>query len=245
MQTEYLLCITNKIVNLGLQLKSRRQNLYYLLVKCSLLPIGALCTVHGNTLPISHGRNPTSLQALAQNHPLPPKTVLPISFLLPSFWRLNWSFLPQNSLSLYYSRASLVAQMVKHLPATQATQLQCLGWEEPLGKGMATHSSILTWRIPWTEEHEGLESMGLQRVGYNWAANTFTFILLSQGLHSNYTLYYLVSSPHLPSHQFSRSGVSDSLQPHGLQHARPPCPSPTPRVYSNSCPLSQWCHPTI
>ena len=39
--------------------------------------------------------------------------------------------------------------------------------------------------------------------------------------------------------------VSDSLQPHGLQHARLPCPSPTPRVYSNSCPLSQWCHPTI
>ena len=39
--------------------------------------------------------------------------------------------------------------------------------------------------------------------------------------------------------------MSDSLQPHGLQHARPPCPSPTPRVYSNSCPLSQWYHPTI
>ena len=45
--------------------------------------------------------------------------------------------------------------------------------------------------------------------------------------------------------QFSRSVVSDSLQPHGLQHARPPCPSPTPGVYSNSCPSSRWCHPTI
>ena len=45
--------------------------------------------------------------------------------------------------------------------------------------------------------------------------------------------------------QFSHSVVSDSLQPHGLQHARPPCPSPTPGVYSNSCPLSQWWHPTI
>ena len=44
--------------------------------------------------------------------------------------------------------------------------------------------------------------------------------------------------------QFSCSVVSDSLQPHELQHARPPCPSPTPRVYLNSCPLSQWCHPT-
>ena len=45
--------------------------------------------------------------------------------------------------------------------------------------------------------------------------------------------------------QFSRSVVSDSLRPHGLQHARPPCPSPTPRVYSNSGLLSLWCHPTI
>ena len=45
--------------------------------------------------------------------------------------------------------------------------------------------------------------------------------------------------------QFSHSVVSNSLQPHGLQHARPPCPSPTPRAYSNSCPLSRWCHPTI
>ena len=44
---------------------------------------------------------------------------------------------------------------------------------------------------------------------------------------------------------FSCSVVSNSSRPHGLQHARPPCPSPSPRVYSNSCPLSQWCHPTI
>ena len=45
--------------------------------------------------------------------------------------------------------------------------------------------------------------------------------------------------------QFSCSDISNSLWPHGLQHASPLCPSPTPRVYSNSCPLSQWCHPTI
>ena len=47
------------------------------------------------------------------------------------------------------------------------------------------------------------------------------------------------------STQFSRSVMSDSLQPHGLQHSRLPCPPPTPRAYSNSCPSSQWCHPTI
>ena len=45
--------------------------------------------------------------------------------------------------------------------------------------------------------------------------------------------------------QFSCSDMSDSLRPNGLQHAKPPCPSPTPRVYSNACPLNQWCHPTI
>ena len=49
----------------------------------------------------------------------------------------------------------------------------------------------------------------------------------------------------LTSVWFSHSVVPDSLQPHGLQHSRPPCPSPTPRLYSNSCPLSRCCHPTI
>ena len=51
--------------------------------------------------------------------------------------------------------------------------------------------------------------------------------------------------PSVSSVQFHRSVISDSLWPDGLQHARPPCPSPTPGVYPNSCPLSQWCHPTI
>ena len=51
---------------------------------------------------------------------------------------------------------SLVAQMVKNLPATQETWVQSLGWEDPLEKGMATHSNILAWRTPWTEEPGGL-----------------------------------------------------------------------------------------
>ena len=53
------------------------------------------------------------------------------------------------------------------------------------------------------------------------------------------------TSVQFSSVQFSHSVMSDSLRPHGLQHARPSCPSPTPGVYSNSCPLSRWCHPTI
>ena len=63
--------------------------------------------------------------------------------------------------------ASLVAQMVKNLPALQETQVQSLGREDPLEKGVATHSSILAWRIPWTEEIGGLQSMGLQTVEHD------------------------------------------------------------------------------
>ena len=63
------------------------------------------------------------------------------------------------------SRASLVAQIVKNLPAVQETWVQFLGQEDPLEKGMATHSSILTWRMPWTEEPGRLRSIGSQRVG--------------------------------------------------------------------------------
>jgi len=60
-----------------------------------------------------------------------------------------------------------VAQTVKNLPAMQETQVQSLGWEDPLEKGMATDSSILAWRIPWTEEPGGLQSLGLQRVRHD------------------------------------------------------------------------------
>ena len=59
-------------------------------------------------------------------------------------------------------RASGVAQTVKNPPAMQETQIQSLGWEDPLEKGMATHSSILAWRTPWTEEPGELQSTGSQ-----------------------------------------------------------------------------------
>ena len=62
--------------------------------------------------------------------------------------------------------ASLVAQRIKRLPAMQETWVQSLGWEDPLEKEMATHSSILAWRIPWTEEPTRLQSIGTQRVRY-------------------------------------------------------------------------------
>ena len=72
---------------------------------------------------------------------------------------------------------SLAAPTVKNPPAMQETQemrVRSLGQEDPLEEGMATHSSILAWRIPWTEVPGGLQSMGSQRVGHDWA--TFTSI---------------------------------------------------------------------
>ena len=63
---------------------------------------------------------------------------------------------------------SLAAQMVKNLPAVKETWVWSLGWEDPLEEGMATHSSTLAWRIPWTEEPGGLQSTGSQRVRHNW-----------------------------------------------------------------------------
>ena len=72
-----------------------------------------------------------------------------------------------NMLSWFDIWTSLVAQMIKNLPAMWETQVQSLDWKEPLEKEMATHSSTLAWRIPWREEHGRLQSMGSQRVGHD------------------------------------------------------------------------------
>ena len=69
-----------------------------------------------------------------------------------------------------------VSQMVKNLPPKQETQVPSLGQEDPLEKGMATHSSIPAWKIPWTEEPGGLQSMKLKRVRHDWVTNNFTFV---------------------------------------------------------------------
>ena len=68
---------------------------------------------------------------------------------------------------LYASQDFPVAQTVKNLPAMQETRVQFLGWEVPLEKGMAIHSNILAWRIPWTEKPGRLQSLGSQRVGHD------------------------------------------------------------------------------
>ena len=73
-------------------------------------------------------------------------------------------------ISLWYD-LYLVAQRLKHLPPGQETQVPSLGWEDPLEKEMVTHSSILAWRIPWTEKPGRLQSTGSQRVGHDWATS--------------------------------------------------------------------------
>ena len=85
------------------------------------------------------------------------------------FAMLYW-FLLYNKVNRHiytYIWTSLVAQMVKHLPAMWETWVRSLGWEDPLEKEKATHSSILAWKIPWTEEPGGLQFTGLQRVGHD------------------------------------------------------------------------------
>ena len=75
-------------------------------------------------------------------------------------WPKYWSFSFSNS---------LVTQTVKPLPAMRETRVRSLGWEDPLEKEMATHSSTLAWKIPWTEEPGRLQSVGSQRVVHDWA----------------------------------------------------------------------------
>ena len=108
--------------------------------------------------------------------------IYPIVFVCSSLmdgWSVSISWLLWYEVSKIVkfkeARASLVAQMVKNPPVMQETQVWALSWEDPLEKRMATHSSILAWRIPWTEESGGLQAYGgLQRVRRSWVANTFT-----------------------------------------------------------------------
>ena len=78
-------------------------------------------------------------------------------------WEAHLSETTHISRAFNLRGASLVAQVVKNLPALQETQVRSLGWEDPLEKELATHSSIFAWRIPWIEEPQGLYAMGVTR----------------------------------------------------------------------------------
>ena len=128
-----------------------------------------------------------------------------------TIWKQNWGM-------LNWAWASQVA-LVTNMPVS-AGEERDVGLIPGSGgseEGMATHSSILAWRIPWMQDPGGLQSIGSQRVGHNW--NDFN--------------------------QFSSvAQLCPTLWPHGSQHTRLPC-SQTPRACSYSCPSCQWCHPTI
>ena len=104
-----------------------------------------------------------------------------ISRILLNFSSFSWIYWDKNFLNW------MVAQMVKHLPAMWETQDRSLGREDPLEKEMATHSSTLAWKIPWMEEPGTLQSMGLQRVGHDWA----TSLHHSRSSRINRKRYYL------------------------------------------------------
>ena len=92
------------------------------------------------------------------------------SFFFSPYWETD--ILASVNLGAFLEGASLVTQTVKNLPIIQETWDQSLGWEDLLEKGMATDSSILAWRISWTQQSGGLQSMGSQRVRHDWTTNT-------------------------------------------------------------------------
>ena len=154
--------------------------------------------------------------------------------------------------------------MVKSLPAMWETQFRSLGRDDSLEKYMATHSSILAWKIPWTDKPGRLQLWGCKEsdtakwLTYRTVEDSYMLIHSCEarwdsqqgsGEHRNWLVCVAHKTANFSegkhSVQFSRSVVSDSLRPHESQHARPPCPSPAPRVHPDACPSSQWCHPAI
>ena len=104
--------------------------------------------------------------------------------------------------------------MVKNLPAVKETQVRSLGWDNPLKKGLATHSSILAWKVLWTEKPGRLQSLGSQRAGHSWATKTSTDLLVQRRM----------VIPRVCVHvQFHLT-----LRPCGLWHSKRLCPWGSP-----------------
>ena len=108
-----------------------------------------------------------------------------------------------------------------------------------------SHSHVWLWELDhkevWAPKNWCFRTMELETLGSLLDSKEMKPV----NPKGNQPWIFIGRTDQFSSVQFSHSAVSDSLWPHGLQHTRPPCPSPTPRVYSNSCPLNWWCHPTI
>jgi len=136
-------------------------------------------------------------------------------------WQSDWTELNWNNLLGFSGRL-----LVKNPQPVQEMWVWSLGWEDLLEKEMGTHSVFLPRKSHGERSLEGYGPRNSKRVAHYLATEQKKQISIQ-----------LV--------QFSRSVISDSLQPYEWQHTRPPCPSPTPGVHPNSCPSSQWCHPAI
>ena len=111
-------------------------------------------------------------------------------------------------------------------------------WARQIAEVSKAVQEWYSW-VQWGLEETGRPVSWCHATMLMWVLRLPPFLSNARGLD------FYGKSPHFSSVQFSHSVVSSSLRPHELQHARSPCPLPTPGVYPNSCPLSQWCHPTI
>ena len=117
----------------------------------------------------------------------------------------DWNNLAAAAAGTNIAGASVVAQSVKNLLAVQETWVRSLGWEDPLEKKMATHSSIIAWKISWTEKPGELQSMGSQTVGHNWATNTYllTIFLMKSSKTVKFIVYHFHLSDDVLKHIFN------------------------------------------
>ena len=133
-----------------------------------------------------------------------------------------------------------VAQTLKNLPAMQETQVRFLDWEDPLEKGMAIHSSIVAWRIPWTEEPGGPQSVGSHRVQHYWATNTAA--AAARSLESCPTLCNPIdgSPPGFPVPGILQATDTTTLQKLPCAHCSPPLWVDSLQKQPLICFLSLW-----
>ena len=158
---------------------------------------------------------------------VPCKTKHSLTMWSSNFTQTSWKLMFTEN-----SHMNVYGSFIQHCQKLEAIKMSFNKWVDKL------------WYIHTMEYCSAIKRNKLSNHKKTW--RTLKCILLSERSQSEKaTCCMNPTTWHFSSVQFSRSVVSDSLQPHEPQHARPPCPSPTPGIYTNSCPLSQWCHPAI